>query len=220
MAAGIIEVVSRWQYLTNIPEDVAINTFHFELSDTENLTHHASAANRIDNFFTSSTAPMVNALTTYLASYINTATGNDIRTYNIDDPKPRAPRYTRSMTKASPLNTANLPFEVAICGSFKANPISGIPAGRLRNRVYIGPLNLGAVTTTANLPSRPASVLQGDITRSFTRLKAGDTADVVWCGYSRTANIGWEPEVGWVDNEWDTQRRRGQESTSRVVVTL
>lgn len=220
MAAGIIEVVAKWQYASNIPEDCAINTFHFELSDDADTTMHAAARNRITQFYAGATAPQVNALGTYLASYINTSTGNSVTSYRLADPKPRAPYGPTALTKSTPTSTANLPFEVAVCGSFKCDPIPGIGAGRLRNRIYLGPLNESARTTTANQPTRPATVLQGDLARAFLNLKLADTSDVVWVGYSPTGSIGWEPTTAWVDNEFDTQRRRGQGSTSRFTQAL
>lgn len=220
MAAGIIQVNVKWQYLTNIPEDVSINTFHFALTDTSNTADHSAAANRIVQLFTLATAPQVNSLTSYMSDYINATTGNTVTTYNIGDPPPRAPITTTSIAKATALNTANLPFEVAICGSYKAAPISGVPAGRLRNRFYLGPLCTSAGTTTAGQPARPTTVLMADLGRAMARLRAADTAAIRWVVWSGVGGFGSTPAVGWADNEWDTQRRRGQRSTTRTTIAL
>lgn len=221
MAAGIVEAVTTWQFASNVPADVAVNTLHFELSDDESETLYDIVLARVANFWNSSTAPQVNPLDAYLSAYVNVTSGNSIKLYRQADAKPRAPRDTSALSRAaSPLSTASLPFEVAVCGSFKAAPISGIPAGRLRNRIYVGPLNQSAMTTTASQPSRPTAVFMADITRAFTRLKSADTADVVWAGWSSRGAIGWEPATCWVDNEFDSQRRRGQDATSRTTVNF
>lgn len=221
MAAGIVEAVTKWQFASNIPADVAVNTLHFELSDEDDPLLWDIVGARVINFWNSSTAPQVNPLDAYLSAYVNVTTGNQIRVYKLSDPKPRAPVDTYNISRAaSPLSTSSLPFEVAVCGSFKSAPISGIPAGRLRNRIYVGPLNQSAMQTTASQPSRPTAVFMADITRAFTRLEAANTADVVWCGYSPTGGIGWAPATCWVDNEFDSQRRRGQDATARTTVTF
>lgn len=220
MAAGIIESVVKLQMASNIPEDVAVNTFHAELSDTSSQSILADWHASLSLFYTAATPPQTNALSTYISAYVNRGTSCTISHYRIGDPKPRAPVYVGSLTLGAASVNTSLPFEVAVCGSFRAAPISGIPAGRLRNRIYLGPLTTGAMTSTASLPSRPTTVLQGDLARAFAGLFARNTADFAWCGYSGVAQLGWVPDIAWVDNEFDTQRRRGQSSTSRFQVTV
>lgn len=220
MAAGLIETVVRLQYASNIGADVAINTFHAELSDTSDTSNYAAWHNRLWIMFNSVNGTQTASLVSYLSPYINRTNGATINSYRLDDPKPRAPYYTSQHSLGASSSTGSLPFEVALCISYKATGISGVPAGRLRNRFYLGPLNLNAAVTTANVPSRPDTTLISNATKALVYLDSVNTAQVAWAGWSEVGGIGWSPSVGWVDNEWDTQRRRGTLATSRTTVSL
>lgn len=59
----------------------------------------------------------------------------------------------------------------------------------------------------------------GDVVRSFQKLKDEADASLIWQWriWSPTNNNSVLIDNGWVDNAWDTQRRRGVEATARTI---
>lgn len=120
--------------------------------------------------------------------------------------------------------SAGLPAEVAACLSFHGDltdvPLETDggtvrPAARRRGRVYIGPLNTTANDTAGY--TRLSSGFQNDIAASASVLIDDSTADGMhWCVWSRMDTVLYPVVGGFVDNEFDTQRRRGSKATGRV----
>lgn len=145
--------------------------------------------------------------------------------YNLDEPKPRAP-VEDSLLNLNVLQATNtLPHELAICLSFQANKLSGLVQARRRGRIYLGPWG-----NSANDPStgRPANALQTALTTGINDFKTalGGIPDVKWAVYSPTQAAIEQGDMafvgnGWVDDEWDIQRRRGIVASKRntFVVT-
>jgi hypothetical protein len=123
-----------------------------------------------------------------------------------------------------------LPEEVALCLSFFTD--RNIPSHR--GRSYIGPLNGSAMTGSSVPPSRPSPNLQNALTDAATRLVVAgiagitttiteDTFDATpsdstaWSLYSPKLGTFNPVQHGWVDDEWDGQRRRRVEATGRVT---
>ena len=141
-----------------------------------------------------------------------------------------------------------MPNEVALCLSYAANtdgvlevgpgatdiPTSesaqdqGAPAthsgatrpkARTRGRIYIGPLNIDAITNESGDPTYPApdnmfiSTLKESAENFAARVAAGG---YTWCVWSQRELAMRFVTQGWVDNAWDTQRRRGVAPTTRT----
>lgn len=138
--------------------------------------------------------------------------GLQIKCYNMADPEPRALLFTNQYT-LFPSGGDPLPTECAICLSYSADPISGVPISRLRGRVYLPFLMEG----NNGADGRPNSGLLNAV-ESFGQnfLDAGVGALTwVWVQHS-VVNDNFNIVMrGFVDNEWDTQRRRGRRRTAR-----
>lgn len=111
-----------------------------------------------------------------------------------------------------------LPAECCIVSSFEASQVAGIRQSSRRGRVFIGPLNTGALTPSSG---RVADTTRGRIATAFADFKAKDD-DVglsgwVWTIYSPTLGVMSKVNSGHVDNAFDTQRRRGVSSSFRSV---
>lgn len=117
-------------------------------------------------------------------------------------------------------NDVSFPAEVALCCSFK-NTSSGspIPPRRRRGRVYIGPLVLQDYTADSNNYSRPDPRFVGLLAQAGTNLLADSNATAFWTWvvYSRAQFLAFPVTDGWVDDEWDTQRRRGRDASTREL---
>jgi hypothetical protein len=134
--------------------------------------------------------------------------------YDLADPEPRAPVLT-GQASLSPSGSP-LPPEVALVMSFQAEQSSGVPQARRRNRIYLPFLNTGSGHTDG----RPASAAVTDVTNAGAALLAASgptSSDWQWIVYSPTDSTFDLVDNGWVDNEWDTQRRRGRVRTSRTT---
>jgi hypothetical protein len=140
---------------------------------------------------------------------------HDIQFYRESDPTPRVPRYESTFNLVSAPSGSPLPREVALCCSFQAGRISGESQARRRGRVYIGMLD----SATVGADGRPdAAVI--DAVAAFGNAILGPSLASTswkWAVYSRMNGSGSEVLDGWVDNAFDTQRRRGDAPTARTT---
>lgn len=190
----------------NLPENSASNTLHFTCPNpTADLPAIETAV-----------TAMYQNMNTFLSSLITPSTWT-YKWFDLDDPKPRVPVRTTLNTGPAATGTDAAPPEIAMCISWKAAPASGFPAGRLRNRIYIGPLSKSGLDTNG----RPTTTLVTNLVNSADGLlTASQAAGWEWIVFSGTEVAAGFPGVfaissGWVDNEFDTQRRRGRRPTTR-----
>lgn len=176
-----------------LPEDYVTNTIHFQVLDP--LADAEAIAQDVATLFA--------------ASATNLTIASDIQRYRVKmyDRGDAIPRpVVAEKTAARTGGAAGGPREVALCLSFYAE--RNLP--RQRGRIYLGPLQSG-------LGARP--ILQ---TMNFALDLAEGIAgiggvDVDWQVFSPTDQQGRSVTAAWVDDEWDTQRRRGRKSTQRVT---
>jgi len=128
---------------------------------------------------------------------------------------PLYPWYESAWSLASAPSGTPLPPEVALCLSFQGERLSGQEQRRRRGRVYFGPLGNAVVSTNA----RPAAGFVQDL-EDFAIELASELAGltqpgVLWSVWSTTDTESVAITDGWVDDEFDTQRRRGRAYTTR-----
>jgi len=140
-------------------------------------------------------------------------TGHTLKAYNRSDPEPRQPIAESVFDFTAAPGGAPLPPEVSICMSFQGVAISGNPQARRRGRVYFGPLRQDRVGTDG----RPTGGLLDSVDAAGTGLLAASDAATAWRWHvwSTTDGMGVRIDNGWIDNEFDTQRRRGRIATAR-----
>jgi len=196
----------RLNSVSGLFEDVVINTWSFDC-DTDDATLEG-VGEALHDFYS--------VLDTYLQSTIDTS-GHEVRWYNRADAEPRTP--VNIWPFALTPNTSNLPMprEVAVCLSFAAAPASGASNARRRGRIYFGPLNTTA-TVSSGAYVRPNTAFMNELLDQYVILAATANNDFgaaheVWSGVD---SVGRHVTRAWVDNEWDTQRRRGVKATTRV----
>lgn len=151
------------------------------------------------------------------------------------DAKPRVP-FQVDTANLGTLSTSNIdmPPEVALCLSFRGSTGSGLNAKRRRGRVYIGPLQLSVATE----PIAPTNASVDLVATSAAALMTATYHK--WAIYSPSTHHGvpvggklsdYPDEVPallddsfvevtsrWVDNAFDTQRRRGVPATYRKTL--
>lgn len=190
----------------NVPANVGINTWHC------NATDDAEAV-----AFMANVVAFYQTIDTHMAPFVRVTNGLTWKLFDLDDPEPRVPTDVGSAT-LNPGSGSALPTEVALCLSFQANPISGTPQGRRRNRVYL-PFFNAAANDASGRPS--TAVVNAINTAADTLWDASEAAaDWSWVVYSPTDVAAYAIDNGWVDNEWDIQRRRGRLANSRAVFPI
>jgi hypothetical protein len=197
-----------------LPADAIVNTFHwFKVGAVNPATDGDAIIDALVDAWTVDHGDGF-VLTTAYASYMKTEDAW-IKMYDLADPEPRAP----IRSEALPLTAAGsgeLPAEVALCMSYAVAPESGAVAARNRGRIYFGPFSDSRDQIETNVDSRPANALRGALSSFGSVLIAASTADLYWTVYSEVDATAQGPVThGWVDNAWDTQRRRGAAANLR-----
>lgn len=198
-------------YFTGLPEDVITNTLHF-WSDTLNTSDAADQiASRLSSFFS-----------TIYEDEDRTANFVDwddamVKVYNLDDSTPRVPEERALTVTHDPEPSSVMPTEVAVVASFHAAPPI---TARRRNRIYLGGFShhISTAGTLGAFPMvLPALII--DINTAMLALQGNNSSDLTWVGVSQATGslVFWAPVGGWVDNTFDTQRRRGIIATSRTT---
>jgi hypothetical protein len=100
-----------------------------------------------------------------------------------------------------------------MCVSFHGEYVSGEPQARRRGRVYVPWMQ-----ASSNVDGRPESTFVTLLAASFAEFHAAAiaSANVNWVVWSPTDSAAYPVEAGWIDDAWDTQRRRGVSATYRI----
>lgn len=186
-----------------IPNDRASNTFHVSADDLTALgLFHDTLEDVYNNMGQFNSGAMAQ-------------NGHIITSYLDTDPEPRIPVLITPFNLAIAPSGGWLPLEVSLCLSFQGDPLSGYPQAWRRGRIYF-PWIQEAENDSTGRPSSTlvnALVAQGD----YILTTSASDGSWEWVTFSRVAPGYASVTNGWVDNEWDTQRRRGREATSRVT---
>jgi len=203
--------VCRLQPLNGIPHDQSINTFYTDNSGGSGVADALKAfyAAQVGLFAKSVSVGANNLKIDVYSKTLGTEA----------DWGPPDTTYTYSVTGIGASTSS--PQETCLCLSFYAD-MTGIPefgpssrprASR-RGRVFLGPLSQGAQNTDSITGvCRPQA---GSISTLATAGGALKTALAgKWCVYSQKNHAMYPVIGGWVDDEFDTQRRRQRMPTSR-----
>lgn len=219
MADTLLRVVARLPRVTGTPEDAITNTWYFDGddSDEDQEWYWSAATDLLVDFY--------EGFDTYLSGALSGALF--LTVYDMRDAEPRVPKFTQSTTLTVSAG-AWLPAEVALCLSFQAAAVSGTPQARRRGRVFLGPLSQDAIEASGG-DIRPTQAMREGIANLAGTLKAGRSLPLAagslrWAVYSPTLDAGGSVDdafndvsSGWIDNAFDTQRRRGAAPTARTT---
>lgn len=216
-------------YTTGLPDDVAINTFAFRADDETAATTEIPPL-LVSLYNDTVTGGGSNRISRLLSEVIDRSTNVcDIVLAEIVDPGPTVdvgPAFSITPFTLGSLSgggtPVSLPLEVAVCASFYDTIDTATPIRRRRGRVYLGPLDIAVLDQTGPYPlvssgTGGATTMIGE---AFERLAEDSAAaGVDWCVWSRTGGFLTGIDSGFVNNEFDTQRRRGAEATLRFSWT-
>jgi hypothetical protein len=199
-----------WQGESQLAEDNFVNTWHFRKASGI-VTDYDNVKDMLVDFYSAVPAGTGLAIKDFMCQ--SNLSGNfTVKAYHLTDPLPRTPAYEFSDSIELPTEIA-MPTEVAAVMSFQAEPASGENQKRKRNRVYIGPFATGICGEYGHItPDLVETMLFAG--KALFNASEG-SANWHWNVYSPTDDEAYEVYNGWVDNAYDTQRRRGTRATAR-----
>lgn len=237
---AIIRVQAVFEHSGGLPRDNAVNTFHFD-ADADEATI-LGICNEVRDFY-SVDVDAGGGASRSVGSFLSTFYTNlRIKAYDVTGPAPHPPLADLPAAFAVARNAnINLPQEVALCLSFEGQPTGGLIQARRRGRIYIGPLNDSARVGGANAAARPSTLIRTTFLNAAAALATGIDAFGEWVVYSRpfagraadaerradgtflpalAARPGTAVDIDrvWVDDAFDTQRRRGERATGKGLV--
>lgn len=208
MADPIIEdhfrVLATFQRESNLPEDVAVNSWAFR-NDSATIGGFTAAVGAMLDAFYFGTASNGSTVGEYLSGNIASV---EYTAYDLGQAPPRAP-IDCSTDLVPGFTGQELPGEVALCHSY----VAGRNLARQRGRLYIGPLNTSALSNISGRPVPTGAFIDALVDRA-ANLEAS-TEDATWVLISQADQAAKVITGGWVDNAFDTQRRRGMAPTTR-----
>lgn len=207
-----LQIQHALQHYSGLAADRAVNTWYVDTNATE-LTYVDSIIALNKAFYDD------------IAQYISKAwmgPGSTVKVYQLLDPIPRVPVATDFRATEIPSAGAQpMPDEVACCLSYSAGAVSGVPNARRRGRLYLGPLNVSAVSATGNESPRPAAAFKTAVLDAAVEWNnALEALACSWVQYSPTAQLVTNVANCWVDDAFDTQRRRGVAPTVKTARIL
>lgn len=189
------------------PSDVFVNVWYLDSPTINDLSALADAATpRFKDFY--------QAMASYATDFVQSA---EVRYYNMADIPPRVPEVRDMLYSPGhdPLQ-GNLPEEVAVTLTFHGSPPI---TRRRRGRIYFGPLSTAALSAVPETSTRVAPNMVTAL-RDRAAAFAADQRGGQWVVHSTVANANTLVTAGYVDDAFDTQRRRGPDANSRQTFTV
>jgi len=215
---GVIRAMVVLESATGLPRDRCVNVFHFLPGGTTvQPVDFSDIQLMLADFFTH-VHTNGHSVGEYISPVMSrTANASKVKCYDLGTALPRVLHEGTFTLPTAQASSFGLPEEVACTASF----YSDRNIRRQRGRVYIGPLISNSIQTTT--PVSVHSNLSATLNLAAQRLKAATAASQVpgpeWAVLSRKDLQARSVTAGWVDNAFDTQRRRGPRSTARASWT-
>lgn len=214
---------------SGIPADATQNSFVFTTPTTPaSNAELSSIGTAIASFYNDNNTTL--AVYSYLSESVSTGSASHkIQHYLLDGHLNGTPHGSpvKTETWQTPfVATTALPSEVAIClsfhGAYGADVEFGTggsrPRARHRGRIFIGPLGLNVIDEDATTHETfVTAACRTDITVAANRLRNFSTNGIQWSVWSRVRAAVEAVTGGWVDNAFDTQRRRGNDPSARTT---
>lgn len=220
--ATTLRVQATWHSASLMPEDGSTNVWHFRTVNSDPEGDRTAIIGGLASFY-SQIAPLTTENT--LGDVVT------LKFYDLQDDPPRSLLEEHHILDLSTGTGDGIPTECAITMSFEGALISGTSRARRRGRVYLGPFNTGVTTTITGFVR--VSIAAMEVIRDAAQdLVESGFPNYVWAVFSPTA-AGAQPwsdlaieqattnvDHGWIDDAFDTQRRRGTQPDTRVTFAV
>lgn len=234
----ILQLVAQLPTFGGLPADRVENVVNIGFLGNATVPEIASCITEFGNFYdTAGGVGQVAAVGTYISEVIQrTANGCTIYAYETSDLTGQtdfgSPVGSGTFTMPNATNGTQYPEEVCVALSMHGDltdipqtepnptppPATIRPAARRRGRIYVGPLGASAGTDGAQ-SVRPSATFMADLGKAFAKFCNEvllQTSGNV-CVWSKADGAWYAVVGGFVDNAWDTQRRRGLSASARTA---
>lgn len=242
MADWVGQLVARLPAFNGMPDETVENVFHVGAADPWNDgAWNTPLMEAVRDFYTVVAAGATLTVGQYIGESVSRVTNAAqvllYRNSTLDGTVPfGSPIASLSFTVPTAAAGDPYPEEVASVISYHADltdvpvsipnptppPATIRPAQRQRGRCYVGPLQVSAGVGGGN-QSRPSATFRTNATEAFKELAETINAidPTLYFGiWSKADAEVWQATAGWMDDAWDTQRRRGVEATTRTAFTI
>lgn len=226
MADRYFRVIASMAFDDAAPTSQAVNVWHWRSNGADTLANDATnVCGVLKTFYVA------------IASKLSDEIANSVRlrTYNLLDAETRVP--INDTSQALGPGGVGYPNEVAICLSYRGAITSGVNRKRNRGRLYLGPVYSGAgadgtgdilvSAATRTQITGAAAALLGNLSLGlgggiynwsvFSRAEAGAPAADGSFSSAQLAPAFRNVAAGYVDEAFDTQRRRGRREAARTT---
>lgn len=213
--ANVIRVNAVLQNANGLPEDRYVNSFVFTGAPAGAAAVAGICVPLVQAFY--NTATPSGTVAQWLGPQCSrAANASKLIWYDLGQAPVRTPHevpFTLAGPSGGSGGTEPLPGEVALVLTLLTDLVSA----RGRGRLYIGPFNQAGDQTGPANDSEPSLLVRNTLCVAAARL--ADAAVAAGCSWQVLSRAGGfiNPVVGgYVDNAWDTQRRRGRAPTTRT----
>lgn len=241
MADGVVQLVARLASVSQLPEDTTENVINCGLTGVLAPGDVTTAMEALRDFYLLTSGAQVGTVASRISGTISrTADACSILAYATLDLSGATPMGSPigqlNFTMGAETATSDVPEEVAVVVSYHADltdvpvsepnptppPLTIRPQQRRRGRMYIGPCNNVIGSTAGDGFWRPTPNVRTDFGISFDRMATSinGSAGLTLGIWSKADAEVWEAVGGWVDDAFDTQRRRGVSATVRTTFTI
>jgi hypothetical protein len=234
----LIRCAVQLPYIDGIPSDVSEMVYHFSApTESDPAAVCADINTAFTNIYNDAQEGMAGPLGQALSRVVDrtkcltafwSATDGTVRHF---EPLPSI----ELPVAAADTGSYDMPLQVALCCSFSGpvayntdGTVADVSAGRKRGRIFFGPL-IGetAVNSDSGYPI-PQTTFINTLSAAHAYLQSLSGSDHTWgvLGRPHTSNSS-DPHTrvavftpitaGWVDNRWDTQRRREVKASHRYT---
>jgi hypothetical protein len=221
--------------LTGVPRDRHMFGLHFLTSDTPSAADRTALATTLQEFINVAHNGAGSAISGFLGHSVSRGTdAAEVNLYEKTDLAGSADFGSPTLETRFTLGpvvpaTTPLPEECAVVVAYHGD-LTGVaeesgltrPKARRRGRIYLGPLSNVAGSVEAG--TNRLRVLSGFMTNLAAAMAFLDTdlapTPYIWSVYSPTAGATYPVVGGWIDDAFDTQRRRGLSPISRTTFTV
>jgi hypothetical protein len=219
-----VHTVLTWNTISGVPQDAVQFTFNWQKATDFLTADYTAVETRIKNFFTVLNAGQTNALAYYLSPTLSRSANQvTLRHYNLDGHESGTAHGSPVRTTVDAYNVAAAasvqpPSEVAVCLSYATaytlDPEfapGARPRARDRGRLFFGPVSSAALTQDGTTKRVFVSAtMRTDMVAAAKVLQSA--TDPLWSVWSRRNAVLFSVTNVWVDDAFDTQRRRGEKA--------
>lgn len=209
---------------TGLPRDDVVNTLYFTKTGTPSSGDYDALGLAISHFYNTTADGSALSIAGYLGRDRDYGTNHCKTQFYVvpSSPGPTgSPVHTYSWSLIDPGVHVTLPDQVAVVNSYHSDLTGVTNPKRRRGRIFLGPLNILALEESGSaLGAQTVSAgFMADIIRSTTLILSAQTVSAgwTWVQWSPTDWTARTVDGGFVDDRFDTQRRRLERTTGRLT---